>query len=130
MIDSEVPSLVERILKFEENVPLPEALTPLYVELCTRDAGLTDQEWDLLEGLPGKRIRRVVELREKITKLKSSGNAKPSEAQGKLEKNIAHTLGFIEKAVPSCSGATDKGTCCPLFCLRSLPHDPSDLMNQ
>jgi hypothetical protein len=47
-----------------------------------------------------------------------------------LEKNIAHTLGFIEKAVPSCSGATDKGTCCPLFCLRSLPHDPSDLMNQ
>ncbi|KAJ3537335.1 hypothetical protein NMY22_g5639 [Coprinellus aureogranulatus] len=93
-IEQAIPSLVERIVKYEEYSPPAETLVPLYVELCTRDAQLSDPEWELLEPLPQKRLRRVTTLREKIANLKGAGGL-PSAA--KLEKNIGEALGLITR---------------------------------
>ena len=119
-IDQEIPALVERIVKYEEYGTPSDILVPLYAELCKRDAPLDDSEWDLLESLPGKRLHRVVTVREKLAKLKGSAGSQPSDAR--VERNIGEALGLIERAAPAAAASSATSTFCPLPSFLPILH--------
>ncbi|KAJ2926892.1 hypothetical protein H1R20_g10210, partial [Candolleomyces eurysporus] len=73
----EIPDLLERLCKYEFYKLPNDIIQELYIELCTRDEGLSDDEFDRLDSLPrGKMGRQVQRGREACYKARAENGGR------------------------------------------------------
>ncbi|RXW14814.1 hypothetical protein EST38_g11037 [Candolleomyces aberdarensis] len=105
----EIPDLLERLCKYESYKLPDDIIQELYIELCTRDEGLSDDELDRLDNLPrGKMGRQVQRGREAFYKARAENGGRDL-VDSRKKAIIVGALGLASRQ-PSTTSAGSQST--------------------